>query len=58
MDAGFKRAMSSPVAFHHPGRDLLAVVHGGDFVFTGVDAELDFVLQMHMKHYAIKNRGR
>ena len=57
-NVGFKRAMSSPVAFYHPGRDLWAVVHGDDFVFTGVDDDLDFVLQELVRHYEIKNRGR
>ena len=50
--------MSSPVAFHHLGRDLLAVVHGDDFVFTGLDGDLDYVLRELKKHYEIKNRGK
>ena len=40
---GFKRLLSSTVAFYHPERDLLGVVHGDDFVYVGVDNELDDV---------------
>ncbi len=55
---GFQRALSSPVALCHPGRDLLAVVHGDDFAFLGADAEVDFALQVLRKHYEIKTSGR
>ena len=39
---GFKRLLSSPVAFYHSERDLVGVVHSDDFVFVGVDRDLDF----------------
>ena len=39
---GFKRLLSSPVALYLLERDLVGVVHGDDFVFVGVDKELDF----------------
>ncbi len=52
------RAQSSTVAFYHPGRDLCAAVHGDDFVFTGLDEDLDFILKELETHYEIKNRGR
>jgi hypothetical protein len=58
IDDGFRRAVSSPVAFYHPGRDVRALVHGDDFVFNGLDEELDGVLKLVQKHYEIKNRGR
>ena len=40
--AGFRRLLSSPVAFYHPERDLIGVVHGDDFVFVGVEEDLDY----------------
>ena len=43
---GFKRLLSSPVAFYHEERDLVGVVHGDDFVFVGVDEELDFGIEL------------
>ena len=55
---GFKRLVSSPVAFYHPERDLVVVVHGDDFVFVGVDEQLDWVLGVLEKEYELKNRGR
>ena len=57
-DAGFERLMASPVAFFHKERDLMGVVHGDDFIFTGVDEQLDFVLQVLRKEYELKDRGR
>ena len=55
---GFKRLLSSPVAFYHPERDLVGVVHGDDFVFVGADKELDFVMIVLKEHYELKDRGR
>jgi hypothetical protein len=48
---GFESALSSPVAFYHSGRAVWAVVHGDDFAFTGVDADLGFAVQELMKQY-------
>ena len=56
--AGFKRLTASPVAFHHDERDLMGVVHGDDFMFVGVDEELDYVLGVLRKEYELKDRGR
>ena len=55
---GFARLKSSPVAFVHEERDLVGVVHGDDFVFVGIDPELDFVLGVLEREYELKNRGR
>lgn len=55
---GFRRLTSSPVAFTHCERDLAGVVHGDDFIFEGLDEDLDFVLAVLEKHYELKNRGR
>ena len=58
VDAGFRRAISSPVAFYHVELDVHGVVHGDDFVFTGVDEALDVVLKLLRDNYEIKDRGR
>ena len=55
---GFKRLVTSPVAFYHPERDTAAVVHGDDFIVEGVDDELDFVESVLKANYEIKVRGR
>ena len=55
---GFKRLKSVPVAFVHPVRDMMAVVHGDDFVFVGLDEDLDSILQVLKANYELKNRGR
>ena len=55
---GFKRLRSVPVAFVHDARDMVGVVHGDDFVFVGLDKDLDFVLKVLRGRYEVKNRGR
>ena len=57
-ECGFKRLQSVPVAFVHETRDLMGVVHGDDFVFVGLDEDLDFVLKVLRGRYEVKNRGR
>ena len=42
----------------HPVRDMMAVVHGDDFVFVGLDEDLDSILEVLKKNYELKNRGR
>ena len=56
--AGFKRLVSCPVAFAHESRDLMGVVHGDDFVFVGLDVDLDYTLEILQANYELKNRGR
>jgi hypothetical protein len=56
--AGFKKLISSPVAFINEERDLMCVVHGDDFVVVGIDEELDFVRKVLQDAYEIKDRGR
>ena len=56
--AEFKRLTSCPVAFSHKERDLAGGVHGDDFVFCGVDEDLDFVEHLLREKYEIKVRGR
>ena len=40
VEAGFKRGDSCGVVFDHMKRDLQCVVHGDDFTFAGVEADL------------------
>ena len=47
-----------PVAFVHEGKDLLGVAHGDDFVFVGLDKDLDWALKLLEARYSVKNRGR
>ena len=42
---GFQRLRLILVAFVHETWDLMGVVHGDDFVFVGLDKDLDFVLK-------------
>ena len=55
---GFRRMRSVPVAFVHEKLDLMGVVHGDDFVFVGLDEDLDWVLSLLRSRYEVKNRGR
>ena len=54
----FKRLLSSPVVFQHAQKDLLRVVHGDDFIFVGIDDDLDYALKLMQSKYELKNRGR
>ena len=53
--AGFKRLASCPVAFAHESRDLMGVVHGDDFVFVGLDVDLDYSLGILQANCELKN---
>ena len=57
-EGGFRRLRSVPVAFAHEVRDIMGVVHGDDFVFVGMDKDLDWVLNLLRAQYEVKNRGR
>ena len=55
---GFVRLRCVPVVFVHPERDMTAAVHGDDFVFEGLDEDLDYILKVLEANYELKNRGR
>ena len=40
---GFVRGSASPCVFRHVSRDLVVVAHGDDFVFAGIDVDLEWV---------------
>ena len=56
-DAGFNRLRCSPVAFAHRERDLVGVCHGDNFVFVGLDEDLQFVKKVLEENYEIKVEG-
>ena len=55
---GLESGLSSPVAFHHPGRQVSLVVHGDDFTFVGPPRELDWVESIMKRWYQVKVRAR
>ena len=55
---GFHRGRSNACCFYHPGRCLRLVVHGDDFVTTGVDSELSWFEAELQKVFEMKVRGR
>jgi hypothetical protein len=57
-EAGFKRPASCPVVFSHRERDLIGAVHGDDFMFVGLDEDLDYVEKLLKDKYELKVRGR
>ena len=43
---GFLRSKASPVVFYHSVREVWVVVHGDDFVCSGTDDELDYMIKL------------
>ena len=52
---GFIRGLAS--VFRHASRDLVAVVHGDDFVFAGVDADLAWAHSALKENILLKKVG-
>jgi len=44
--------------FTHPERDMIGVVRRDDFIWEGVDKDLDWILKVLESEYELKNRGR
>ena len=57
-EVGFERGVSCGVVYYHPGRDLALVVHGDDFTFCGVDADLDWIQDLMSTWFEVKVRAR
>ena len=55
---GFKRGKSSPCVFHHPARNVRAVIHGDDFTILGNAQDLDWFRRCIGERYEVKYRGR
>ena len=43
--------------FYHPVRDILVVVHGGDFTFSGLEEDLIWIRDLMASWFEIKVRG-
>ena len=56
-ELGFRRGRASAVCFHHPGRGLMGLVHGDDFVFSGYDGDLEWVAKELSKKILLKVMG-
>ena len=54
---GFIRGLASSCVLRHASRDLVAVVHGDDFVFAGVDVDLAWVHCALEKSILLKKVG-
>ena len=54
---GFIRGLASSCVFRHASRDFVAVVHGDDFVFAGVDADLAWAHSALKENILLKKVG-
>ena len=55
---GFVRGSASPCCYRHSSKDLSCVVHGDDFVFAGVESDLEWARQQMEKSFLVKVIGR
>ena len=55
---GFVTTMSNPCVFHHPGKDIPIVIHGGDLTALGTDDNLNWYENKLKESFEIKIRGR
>ena len=51
---GFKRGVGHPSVFYHPERDLMTLVHGDDYVSSGMQGNLDW---LNSKDWTYGRRG-
>ena len=56
-DAGFVVGGADGSTFHHEMREVRIVVHGDDFVITGMEEELKWTEDVLRKKYPVKMRG-
>ena len=54
---GFVRGLASPCCFHHPERDIRAVVHGDDFTFSGEEVHLRWVQEKMQASFLCEVEG-
>ena len=57
MGVGFVRGSATPVAFWHPERDLLCIVHGDDFTFSGDEGDLRWIAEKMKQWFELKVRA-
>ena len=53
-EAGFKKGIACGVVFYHEERDLSLVVHGDDFTFCGMSADLAWIRDLMKSWYEAK----
>ena len=53
---GFRRGIGHPAVFYHPTKDLTTLVHGDDYVSSGLQAELDWLEGELQQAYEIQTQ--
>ena len=53
---GFRRGVGHPAVFYHPKREIKTLVHGDDYVSSGVSEDLDWLESELGKRYQIKTQ--
>ena len=56
VEAGFKRGVGHPSVFHHPTKDIWALVHGDYYCSAGSPASLDWLEDVLVKKCDIKTQ--
>ena len=57
-DLGFRRGISSPCCFYHPGRAIAVVIHGDDFTALAAKDDLDWYEAQLSEVFELKIKGR
>ncbi len=55
---GFTAGTSSACVYHHPAKDIIAVIHGDDFTLLGFAGDFDWFRQQIVKKFEVNMRGR
>ena len=53
---GFTRGVGHPSVFHHRERGMMTLVHGDDYVSSGISTDLTWLEEELKKAYEIKTR--
>ena len=56
VQAGFRRGVGHPSVFHHPTRDIWALVHGDDYCSAGSAMSLDWMEDLLKAKYEIQTQ--
>eukprot|EP00969_Alexandrium_andersonii_P053302 2342331-Alexandrium_andersonii.AAC.1 len=54
---GFAKGRASACCYYNAELGVRCVVHGGDFAFTGYDADLDVVEKLMDEKFVVQHRG-
>ncbi len=55
---GCRKGRASPCVFFHKERNIRVVVHGDDFTFSGMDADLTWIENLMKSWFEVKARAR